>query len=464
MATLQFLGAAGTVTGSKYVLEAGGERLMIDCGLFQGPKELRLRNWNPLPVKPASIQWLVLTHAHLDHVGYIPRFVKDGFAGPILATGATVELARLTLPDSGHLQEEEAEYANFKKFSKHAPALPLYTEEDAVKSLEKLRAVDKSKPLVLSPHFSLRFFRAGHILGARSIEVTVRENGSSRTVLFSGDLGRFHQLIIREPAAVEGADYLLVESTYGDRLHPTDDYRARLAGIVKATQRRGGTVVIPAFAIGRTQELLYVFRDLVTRGQMPATPIHVDSPMAIDVTDIYRRHHEDHNLETTALEDHGTGPFAPPQVHFERRREESVALNNAREPMVIISASGMVTGGRVLHHLERLLPDARSTVLFVGYQGEGTRGKTIQSGAPTVKIHGQDIPIQAHVETIENLSAHGDYSEILQWLGRFPRAPKETFIVHGEPGPAESLRQKITQQLRWSARAPAYFERVSLDS
>jgi len=462
MATLQFLGAAGTVTGSKYVVEAGGERLMIDCGLFQGPKELRQRNWDPLPISPASIRWLVLTHAHLDHVGYIPRLVKEGFAGEILATGATVELARLTLPDSGHLQEEDAEYANLKKFSKHSPALPLYTEEEAIKSLEKLRAIDESKPLELSPHFSLRFFRAGHILGARSIEVTVRENGGACRVLFSGDLGRNHQLIIREPAAVDGADYLLVESTYGDRLHPADDYRARLAEIVEATVARGGTVVIPSFAIGRTQELLYLFRQLMAEGKMHSTPIHVDSPMAIDVTEIYRRHHEDHNLETTELEDEGRRPFAPPEVHFDRTREESLALNALRSPAIIISASGMATGGRVLHHLARCLPDHRNTILFVGYQGAETRGRTIQSGAPTVKIHGQDVPIRARVETIENLSAHGDYSEILQWLGRFPKAPGETFIVHGEPEPAESLRQKVRGQLGWSARAANYLEKVSL--
>jgi len=471
MATLQFLGAAGTVTGSKYVLEAGGsspsnpgERLMIDCGLFQGPKELRQRNWDPLPIPAASIHWLVLTHAHLDHVGYIPRLVKEGFAGEILATGATVELTRLTLPDSGHLQEEDSEYANLKKFSKHSPALPLYTEEEAIKSLEKLRAIDESKPLELSPHFSLRFFRAGHILGARSIEVTVRENSSADgcRVLFSGDLGRYHQLIIREPAAVDGADFLLVESTYGDRLHPADDYRARLAEIVEATAARGGTVVIPSFAIGRTQELLYLFRQLVAEGKMHSTPIHVDSPMAIDVTDIYRRHHEDHNLETTGLEDEGRKPFAPPEVHFDRTREESMALNAVRYPIIIISASGMATGGRVLHHLERCLPDHRNTVLFVGYQGAETRGHTIQSGAPTVKIHGQEVPIRARVETIENLSAHGDYSEILQWLSRFSKAPIETFIVHGEPGPAESLRQKIAGQLGWNARVANYLEKVSL--
>ena len=347
MPTLQFLGAAGTVTGSKYVLEAGGsprsnqgERLMIDCGLFQGPKELRQRNWDPLPISPASIRWLVLTHAHLDHVGYIPRLVKEGFAGEILATGATVELARLTLPDSGHLQEEDAEYANLKKFSKHSPALPLYTEEEAIKSLEKLRAIDESKPLELSPHFSLRFFRAGHILGARSIEVTVRENGGACRVLFSGDLGRNHQLIIREPAAVDGADYLLVESTYGDRLHPADDYRARLAEIVEATVARGGTVVIPSFAIGRTQELLYLFRQLMAEGKMHSTPIHVDSPMAIDVTEIYRRHHEDHNLETTELEDEGRRPFAPPEESASPTRHRPISRARWRT-----SASKIGLGG-----------------------------------------------------------------------------------------------------------------------
>src|SRR5579863_3636251 len=301
MPTLTFLGAAGTVTGSKYLLEAAGERLMIDCGLFQGEKELRLRNWNPLPIPASSINWLVLTHAHLDHVGYVPRLVKDGYHGEILATSATVELARITLPDSGHLQEEDAAYANKVGSSKHSPALPLYTMEEAVKSLESFRAIDESKPLELSPHYSLRFFHAGHILGARSIEVTIRENGQTLKVLFSGDLGRYHQLIIKEPGVPDPADYLICESTYGDRLHPTDDFPPRLAKIVEATAKRGGSVVIPSFAIGRTQELLYVFRDLIEKGEMRSIPVHVDSPMAINVTDILLRHHEDDNLETTAL-------------------------------------------------------------------------------------------------------------------------------------------------------------------
>ncbi len=462
MASLQFLGAAGTVTGSKYLLEAAGERLMIDCGLFQGEKELRLRNWNPLPVPASSIRWVVLTHAHLDHTGYIPRLVKEGFRGEVLGTAATVELARLVLPDSGHLQEEDAEYANFKGFSKHKPALPLYTYEEAVKSLEQFRAVDDSKPLELSEHFTLRFFRAGHILGARSIEVTVRENGRARKVLFSGDLGRYQQLIIREPVVPEGADVLLVESTYGDRLHPTDDFRARLVMIVETTAEHGGTVVIPAFAIGRTQELLYLFRELIASGKMHSVPIHVDSPMAIDVTDIYRRHHEDHNLETTAIEDHGGRPFSPPDVHFDRTRQESVALNNARYPMIVISASGMATGGRVVHHLERCLPDHRNTVLFVGFQGAGTRGKTIQSGAEFVKMYGHQVFVRSRVETIENLSAHADYGEILKWLERLPKPPQETFLVHGEPEAAASLKEKISQQLGWRVSVAQYLQKVEL--
>ena len=462
MATLTFLGATGTVTGSKYLLEAAGERLMIDCGLFQGEKELRERNWGPFPVPPSSIQWLVLTHAHLDHVGYIPRLVKDRFRGSVFASPATVDLARLVLPDSGHLQEEDAEYANKKGFSRHRPALPLYTYEDAVKSLESFRAADESKPLELSPRYSLRFFRAGHILGARMIEVSVRENGNIRKVLFSGDLGRERQLIIREPVVPDGADYLLVESTYGDRLHPSDDFRARLANIVESTAARGGKVVIPAFAVGRTQEVLFLLRELIEQEKMHSLPVHVDSPMAVDVTDLYRRHHEDHSLGSEALESHGVKLFSPPDVHFDRAVEESKALNDAHYPTVIISASGMATGGRVLHHLARCLPDHRNAVLFVGFQAAGTRGQAIQSGAESVKIHGQDVPVRARVETMENLSAHADYGEILRWLGKFAKPPQKTFMVHGEPRAAASLKEKITRELRWEVAIPTYLQKVTL--
>jgi metallo-beta-lactamase family protein len=462
MPTLTFLGATGTVTGSKYLLEAGGERLMIDCGLFQGDKELRLRNWNPLPVPASSIHWLVLTHAHLDHIGYIPRLLKEGFRGEILASAATVDLARLVLPDSGHLQEEDAEFANAKGFSKHKPALPLYTYEEAVKSLELFRPFSDSKPLELSPHYSLRFYRAGHILGARMIEVSVQENGAARKVLFSGDLGRFPQLIIRDPEVPGAVDILLVESTYGNRLHPQEDVGARLASTVESTAQRGGTVVIPAFAVGRTQEVLFLFRRLIEQNKMHSLPIHVDSPMGIDVTDLYLRHREDHDLETETLEAQGIKPFSPPDVHFDRTRDESKALNDLHYPSIIISASGMATGGRVLHHLERCLPDHRNTVLMVGFQAAGTRGQIIQSVAESVKMYGHEVRIRARIESVENLSAHADYGEILGWLGKFQKAPEKTFLVHGEPRAAEALGQKITQQLRWDVTIPTYLQKVEL--
>ena len=460
MATLTFLGATGTVTGSKYLIEAAGERLMIDCGLFQGEKELRLRNWNPLPVPPSSIQWVVLTHAHLDHVGYIPRLIKDGFRGQVLASSATVDLAKLVLPDSGHLQEEDAEYANFKGFSKHKPALPLYTYEEAVRSLEYFRPFSDTKPLELSSRFTLRFWRAGHILGARMIEVTVRENGTLKKVLFSGDLGRFPQLILREPEVPDATDYLLVESTYGDRLHPQDDFRQRLASIVEGTAERGGTVVIPAFAVGRTQELLYILRELIEEQKLHSLPIHVDSPMGIDVTGLYARHKEDHGLQIEGLEAQGVKPFSPPDVHFDRTREESIRVNDLRYPIIIISASGMAAGGRVVHHLERCLPDHRNTVLFVGFQAAGTRGQIIKSGAQAVKMHGREVRIRARIETMENLSAHADYGEILGWLRRFAKPAGKTFLVHGEPKAAESLREKIP--LPWNVAIPTYLQKVSL--
>ena len=462
MPSLTFLGATQTVTGSKYLLEAGGERLMIDCGLFQGHKELRLRNWNPLPVDPSSIHWVVLTHAHLDHTGYIPRLVKEGFHGQIWASPATVDLAHLVLPDSGHLQEEDAQYANKKGFSKHKPALPLYTHDDALKSLELFQMVDETKPLELSSHFKIKFFRAGHILGARMVELTITEAGKTVTVLFSGDVGRFPQLIIREPSVPDVADYMLCESTYGDRLHPTDDFRVRLAQIVESAAERGGSVIIPSFAIGRTQELLYLFRNLVNQNLMHDLPIHVDSPMAIDATDLYRKHHEDHNLQTDEYESGGHKLFAQPYVHFDRSVEESKALNECRFPMVIISASGMATGGRVLHHLVRCLPDHRNTVLFVGFQAPGTRGHSIQSGAQFVKIHGQQVPVRAHVETIENLSAHADYSEILGWLGKFSSPPRMTFVTHGELHAAQALKERLGGSLRWKSEVPSYLEKVHL--
>ena len=464
MATLQFLGAAGTVTGSRYLVEAGGERLLIDCGLFQGEKELRLRNWSPLPVPAASIHALVLTHAHLDHTGYIPRFIKEGFRGQVFATTATVDLCRLLLPDSGHLQEEDAAYQNKKGISKHKPALPLYTYEEALASLDSFRAVDESKPFAISDHFSIRYFPDGHILGARSILLEIRENGNLRRVFFSGDVGREQELLIRPPAVPEiDGDYLMLcESTYGDRLHPTDDYRERLAEIVESTAARGGSVIIPAFAVGRTQELLYVFRELIDSGRLHPIPIHVDSPMAIDTTDLYRKHREDHNVEMDRLEAQGVKPFTPRGVHFDRAVADSKALNAVRTPMIIISASGMATGGRVLHHLARCLPDSRNTVLFGGFQAPGTLGQAVQSGASVVRIHKEEVPVRAHIESMENLSGHADYGEMLRWLGRFPKPPQKVWMTHGEPHPAQSLRDKIAAQTGRPAEVAQYLQKVTL--
>jgi metallo-beta-lactamase family protein len=466
MATLTFLGAAGTVTGSRYLLEAGGERLLVDCGLFEGSKELRLRNWSPFPVEPSSIQKLVLTHAHLDHTGYIPRLVKAGFHSEIWATASTVDLAHLLLPDSGHIQEEDAALANRKKFSKHAPALPLYTYDEAVAALQHFRPVtgDESKPVRISDHFSFRYFPVGHILGARSILMEIRENDSLHRILFSGDVGRERQMLIRPPVIpeIDGDYVMLCESTYGDRLHPADDFRARLASIVQSTAARGGSVIIPAFAVGRTQELLYVFRELLEQGRLTPIPIHVDSPMAIDTTDIYRRHHEDHNLEMDKLEKAGVKAFSPAGVHFDRSVADSKALNDAREPMVIISASGMATGGRVLHHLARCLPDARNTILFEGFQAPGTRGQILQSGAPAVKIHGEMVAVRAHIESMENLSGHADYGELLRWLGSFPVPPRKVWLVHGEPAAAQSLQQKIASQLHWDSGVAQHLQKITL--
>jgi metallo-beta-lactamase family protein len=463
VATLTFLGATGTVTGSKYLVEAGGERLMVDCGLFQGDKDLRLRNWNPLPVPAASINWLLLTHAHLDHVGYIPRLVKDGFRGRILASSATVELTKIVLPDSGHLQEEDAEFANRKGFSKHAPALPLYTYEEAVRSLEYLSEINAHEPVEISPQFTMRTYFAGHILGARMIELTIRENGKSKRILFSGDLGRFPQIVIPGPAVPEhGFDYMLLESTYGDRLHPKEDVGERLASIVESTASRGGTVVIPSFAIGRTQELLYILREVIEDRKMHSIPIHVDSPMAIDVTEIYERSKEDHSLELDALAEKGIKPFSPPDLHFDRSVDQSKQLNGVRFPLIIISASGMATGGRVLHHLERCLSDHRNTIVFVGFQAAGTRGHAIQSGAKVVKMYGHEVSVRARIETIENLSAHADYGEILGWLKRFSKAPDRTFLVHGEPQASETLRQRIAQEMHWDVAIPTYLQKVTL--
>ena len=463
MPTLQFLGATGTVTGSKYVLEANGSRVMIDCGLFQGLKALRQRNWEKLSINPASISWLLLTHAHIDHSGYLPRLVRDGFKGPVFATAATADLLKILLPDSAKLQEEDAEYANRKGFSKHHPALPLYTEQDAAAALKLIQRVSYDDNVSVNKSLSARFIPAGHILGSSFIEVLMDgPNHPPLKVVFSGDLGRYDEPILNDPAPAHEADYLLVESTYGNRLHDQTDPKDRLAEIINTTVERGGKIIIPAFAVGRTQLLVYYLRELEDEGRIPVLPVAVDSPMGAEATRLYSRHHDDHDLDMQRIRNLQRNPLATRNFSLVQGRSGSKALNALQGPAIIISASGMATGGRVLHHLAQWLPDPASSVIFAGYQAEGTRGRRLQNGEKEVKIHGEVVPVRAHIESISSLSAHADSGEIMRWLGGFKRPPRKTFVVHGELDSATALRDLIAQKLGWDVVIPNYQEVVQL--
>lgn len=457
MATLRFLGAAGTVTGSKYLLELRGSSVLIDCGLFQGYKELRLRNWESLPVDPKSINWVLLTHAHIDHSGYLPRLVRDGFTGPVYATSATADLLKILLPDSAKLQEEDADYANRKGFSEHRPAQPLYTEKDAMSALRHLQKVPYEQTVRLNKFISARFVHAGHILGSSFIEVEIAEPGRSPLkVVFSGDLGRYDEPILNDPGSETEADYLLVESTYGNRLHDRANPKERLAEIINATAERGGKIVIPAFAVGRTQLLVYYLRELEDEGRIPVLPVSVDSPMGAETTRLYSRHHEEHDFDMDRLENLRKNPLSTHNFSLVQGRSGSVALNSQTGSAIIISASGMATGGRVLHHLARWLPDPASSVLLVGYQAAGTRGRRLHDGEKEISIHGEIVPVRAHIESISSLSAHADADEIMRWLRGFQRPPRATFITHGEPDAAQALRDRISSELGWKAVIPAY--------
>jgi metallo-beta-lactamase family protein len=463
MATLQFLGATETVTGSKCVIDFHGSRAMIDCGLFQGLKELRLRNWESLPVTPASITWVLLTHAHIDHTGYLPRFVRDGFIGRIYATTATADLLKILLPDSGRLQEEDAEYANRKGFAKHHPALPLYTEQDANAALKLIQRVSYEENVRLNKFISARFIPAGHILGSSFIEVQLTEPDHAPVKLvFSGDIGRYGEPILNDPAPENEADYLLVESTYGNRLHDHTSPKDRLAEIINATAERGGKIVIPAFAVGRTQLLVYYLRELEDEGRIPVLPVAVDSPMGVEATRLYSAHREEHDVDMQRVENLKRNPLATRNFSLVQGRSGSKMLNERQGPGIIISASGMATGGRVLHHLAQWLPDPASTVIFAGYQGAGTRGRRLQDGETQVKIHGQMVQVRAHIESITSLSAHADAGEIMRWLGGFKRPPRKTFVVHGEIGSATALRDRIVKELGWEVVIPTYKEIVEL--
>lgn len=449
---LTFLGGVGTVTGSKYLLEIGNQRILVDCGLFQGFKQLRLRNWERLPVSPKSIDAVVLTHAHLDHSGYLPLLARDGFAGPVFCTPTTRDLCGILLPDSGHLQEQDAEFANRHGFSKHRPALPLYTEEDARASLKRLVPLDYNRERDLGNGLKLTFRNAGHILGS-AIAVL---NAGERSVVFSGDLGRPNSPLLPDPDVISRADYLVVESTYGNRRHDTRDPADLIAEVVNRTAARGGTVLIPAFAVGRTQLILYHLHQLRRAHRIPDLPILIDSPMAIDAGELLYRHRPDHRLSEADCRALGGAA-----THV-RSVEESKAIDRSRVPKVVISASGMATGGRVLHHLKAIAPNERNTILFGGFQAAGTRGAAMVGGAREIKIHGGPVAVRAEVVNLEMLSAHADADEIIAWLGRFTEPPRMTFITHGEPAASDALRLRIEEELRWPCRVPAYRDEVEL--
>lgn len=463
MAKLQFLGAAGTVTGSKYLVDIGKVRFLVDCGMFQGAKKERLLNWAPPPVQAASIGQILVTHAHIDHIGMLPVYVRAGFHGPVWSTPSTVDLSKLSLIDAAHLQEEDARFANKKGFSKHAPALPLYTIQDAERAIQQLRALPYEKDLDLDGSARVRFHDAGHILGSAILDSQLDLGAKPIRVVFSGDLGRYNALILPDPAPVDRADYLIVESTYGDRKHPPEHTSEEVAEIVNDTARRGGMVVVPAFAVGRTQTLLYVLRDLKARQKIPDLPIYVDSPMAVHVSELFCKYVGD--LDEAARDIYRSThkfPTICPNLHYVESKEESQRINDLKYPAVIISASGMATGGRILHHLKHRLPDSRNTVLFIGFQSNGTRGQLLKDGAREIKIHGEMIPVRAQIRSMESFSGHADSDEILRWLRTFREAPKQTFIVHGEPDSSRALEAEIRRLLGWKTRIPEYLEAVDL--
>ena len=449
---LTFLGGVGTVTGSKYLVEHEKHRILVDCGLFQGFKALRLKNWAPFPVEPRSIDSVILTHAHIDHSGYLPLLVKHGFTGRIFCSKATADLCQILLPDAGHLQEKDAEFANRHGFSKHKPALPLYTLDDARKVLEHSTPVPFDQDRTLPGGGSIRLQHAGHILGA----ATVQLDWAGTTITFSGDLGRYADPIMFDPAPIERADYLLVESTYGNRLHDKRDPAVAIAEIVEMTIARGGTVVIPAFAVGRAQNLMFHLQRLKSQGRLSNVPIFLDSPMAVDASEILCRNIKDQRLPEAECR------RSCAVAHYVRSVEDSKALTTNPMPKVIISASGMATGGRVQHHLKHFAPDPKNTILFAGFQAGGTRGAAMMAGVQSIKIHGEYVPVRAQVHNLDMLSAHADADEILRWLRGFKAPPRMTFITHGEPAASDALRHRIEEELGWPCAMPEQSQRVEL--
>ena len=450
-----FHGAARTVTGSKYLLTLDHYRLLVDCGLFQGGFEMHQRNWKPTPFTPSSVDDVLFTHAHVDHTGYFPRLAADGFTGRALATPPTKALLGVLLPDSGGLQEEEARFANKKGFSRHSPARPLYTEEDANRSLELLQRIEFGKETPLHKGLKATLHRAGHILGAAFVELRYRDKGSDwKTLVFSGDMGRRGVPILHDPAPLPACDVLVCESTYGDRLHEATDPKEQLRRELEDAFRRGGFTVIPAFAVGRTQEVLYHLFELFEEGRLPKVPVYVDSPMANSVVELYCRYRSEHDVEMQELEDHAGSPLQTPYFTIVRKRDESKKLNLEAGPAVVISASGMATGGRVLHHLFHRLRDARNTVLFVGYQAEGSLGRRLLEGETEVSVLGEPITVKAAIRQIPALSAHADADELIAWMKTAPKAPGTLFLTHGEPAAQDAFAARIRSELGWNVRVP----------
>jgi metallo-beta-lactamase family protein len=461
VARLSFLGAARTVTGSQYLLEADGDALLVDCGMFQGSKALRLRNWAEPSFDPGGVAAVVLTHTHLDHIGRLPRLVKQGFRGVVHCTPATRELAEILLLDAAHLQQEDAEYFNRKKLTKHAPALSLFDDQDVEQALKLFEPVRLGEPRELGSVFRFVFRDAGHLLGAASVDLTLRERGRERRLLFSGDVGRFDAVLAKDPELCPDADYVVVESTYGNRAHPMVPVLDQLEGVIRRTFARGGVLLIPAFAVGRAQQMLYLMDQLVSQGRLRAFPVHIDSPMAIDATGIYERYPEAHRVSVAGIA--GRSLFHGKWVQVHRTRGESEALNAMKGPAVIISSSGMLAGGRILHHCRVRLPKPENTLLITGYQAEGTLGRALLDKVPVVRIHKGEVPVQAEVADLKGLSGHADAAEVLRWLSAIRKPPRGVFLTHGEEDAAFALAGRIARERGFTTRVPEVDAEVELD-
>lgn len=463
MPTLSFWGAAGTVTGSRYLIESDRARVLVDCGLFQGGRELRERNWQDPPFNASALNAVLLTHAHIDHTGYLPRLVRHGFRGPIYCSSGTASLLRILLPDSARLQEEEADYRNRHKITKHTPALPLYTEEDAREALKLIQVVpNDGTSATVTPDITAEFRIAGHILGSSHVLVTISGGNEARRVLFSGDLGKYSQPIIRDPATPPACDYLLIESTYGDRLHDPEEPKIALERIINDAAQHGGAILIPAFAVGRAQEIVYLIRELEDEKRIPVLPVCVDSPMAASATRAYAGDKDEQDEEYEMALKHTSTPMQTRSMLACSTRDESKRINKMEGARIIISASGMMNGGRVLHHALRLLPDENATVVFVGYQAGGTLGRRVSDGEKQVKVLGQWIPVRCKIAKIGGFSAHADWKEVVQWLEGLPEPPKRVFVTHGETGSAQAMASHIRERFGWEIEVPQYGERANL--